>query len=606
MSFSTKEQFQKCVDGDIGEVIKVKFRNEKSISGYSWDVVKSGLQKYIRRNNVDMALKMAFEMYCFDYLEGGQRILTNGLHRLQVIFLEDIGCGNLNLWPRLCEWFSIIYKERQKKERNRFLEIETLKKIVVNMCLSRKIRGCSFMNVLCSIGDYRKMVKNCVYTEFTLDDIKDIDKDKNKVLLKCLDEFLAVKSWKSIIVLREVLKQINSLKGGAKKTMNGELAQILEKYFRFLKCSKQWEKDIGHLKEGYLLYFAQLCDYLYGCDELQLVEKCGDGTWDATNIGYVELDDFVYDRHVKKSKNTSTSYFATTSSLVMPKTTKVAIPYEFEEIYKWNKGEKKEELIFEKKETNTKNEKNEKKQKKVKKVFWNFPERESELDFVCRAQLVTSYAKTDTYFAKGVDFNKEQLWLVKGPYFERNEIDEFIDFQAKKKTLNLPYITCFVVKMKVDRWPERPGIGLRHKFGVDDDGYFMFSKSVVKECDLKIITHPGSKKWGATDVVDLKKFSVDVFELNDEQMVCYLNNIGFRLKYNIGDMADRNFIVVGDVIYSVDENTTHSGAICLEQQLKKKKYLYVKEKFNKLKQKEKEKEKEKFHCDLVDVLEKHF
>jgi len=459
------------------------------------------------------------------------------------------------------------------------------------------------MNALCSIGDYWRMVENCVYTEFNADDIMDgilDDEVCHKIvrLLEYLNKFLDAKSWKSIIVLRKIQNLIGTLKGTFKKDMIRQLEDVLIKYFRFMECSRQWNKDIGHLKEGYLLYFVQLCDYLYGCDEPQLVENCGDGRWDISSIEYVELDDFVYDKHVKNSKYASSNYFANVSSVVIPKTTAVHIPIEFEDIYKWMKGDKKEKLIFDKNDKKKSlTQESSSMTKMTKKILWKFPIRESDLDFVCRAQLVTSYSKTDTYFAKGVDFNKEQLWLVKGPYVERKDIDEFIAFQTKKKAIRLPYIKSFMVKMKVDRWPERPGIGLRHKFGVDSVGYFMLSKSVIQESKLEIITHPGSKKWGATDVVNLKNFSVNVFGLNDAQMVCYLNHVGFRLKYNIGDLADRNFIVVGDVVYSVDETKTHKS-ICLREQLKEKKYVYVRNKYNSLRQ--------QIHGDFLECLDDGF
>ena len=178
--------------------MKTKFRNEISISGYDLSVVKSALQKYIRRNNVEMALKMCMEIYYFDYVEGGKRILTNGLHRLQIIFLEDIGCGNLKLWGQLVEWFDEIYKERDREGgvRNREIEIRNLKKIVVNLCKSRKIRCGSFMNAISVINENKyDKIKNCKY----------IDNFDGLITIEQLDIYLKNKSWKSIVVLRKLL-----------------------------------------------------------------------------------------------------------------------------------------------------------------------------------------------------------------------------------------------------------------------------------------------------------------------------------------------------------------------------------------------------------------
>lgn len=203
--------------------------------------------------------------------------------------------------------------------------------------------------------------------------------------------------------------------------------------------------------------------------------------------------------------------------------------------------------------------------------------------FICRAQLVTSYSKTDTYYAKGIEKDVNQLWLIKGPYIERTQIDEFLKFQKIKKERKLPFIICFSRKMIVDLWPEHPGIGVRHKLKENEEAYFIFCKSVIPESELSF-EYRSSKKWEKTKVVKLKEFSVNVFKLNNMQMVYYLKNIAFRLEYNIGDMADRNFIVSGNIVYSVDESATKSN-ICLKTQLGESKYSYIKEYFEKVKNK---------------------
>jgi hypothetical protein len=41
------------------------------------------------------------------------------LHRLQVIFLEDIGLGNIDLWEKMCEWMDILFKEREREKSKR-------------------------------------------------------------------------------------------------------------------------------------------------------------------------------------------------------------------------------------------------------------------------------------------------------------------------------------------------------------------------------------------------------------------------------------------------------------------------------------------------------
>ena len=68
MEFSSEAELLRILNVDkLSDKINIKFRNEISVSGYEGNVVKSAIQKYIRRNNVEMALKMIMEIYCFEY-----------------------------------------------------------------------------------------------------------------------------------------------------------------------------------------------------------------------------------------------------------------------------------------------------------------------------------------------------------------------------------------------------------------------------------------------------------------------------------------------------------------------------------------------------------
>lgn len=78
--------------------ISVKYRNERSLNNFTLDVLKSALQKYIRRAMEDQALFAGVELLMFGAVDGGARIVTNFIHRLQVIYLEDVGIAAINLW----------------------------------------------------------------------------------------------------------------------------------------------------------------------------------------------------------------------------------------------------------------------------------------------------------------------------------------------------------------------------------------------------------------------------------------------------------------------------------------------------------------------------
>lgn len=72
------------------------FGGSTTYSGYKVDVIKSGLQKYIRRGMHDKALYCAFELYRMGEV-GGEALVTNLYNRLKIIAAEDIGMGDFNV-----------------------------------------------------------------------------------------------------------------------------------------------------------------------------------------------------------------------------------------------------------------------------------------------------------------------------------------------------------------------------------------------------------------------------------------------------------------------------------------------------------------------------
>lgn len=72
------------------------FGGTLTYSGYPLDVIKSAVQKYIRRGQVEKAVISAVEMYRLVEV-GGRAVQTNLFNRLAIIAGEDIGPANLPL-----------------------------------------------------------------------------------------------------------------------------------------------------------------------------------------------------------------------------------------------------------------------------------------------------------------------------------------------------------------------------------------------------------------------------------------------------------------------------------------------------------------------------
>jgi hypothetical protein len=90
-------------------VVCIKYHNEKTAHGYAFDELKSAIQKCIRRSQTDYAAWFYMEAETFgekyllppDELRTGEHLRTNLIHRLMIIYLEDIGPANPRLWPIL-------------------------------------------------------------------------------------------------------------------------------------------------------------------------------------------------------------------------------------------------------------------------------------------------------------------------------------------------------------------------------------------------------------------------------------------------------------------------------------------------------------------------
>jgi len=580
-----------------------KFRGERSACGYTVDVLKSGLQKYIRRGETAKALKMAEELDRFAEVGdgSGERIRTNFIHRIQIIFLEDVGGGNIKLWPQMREWIDVLWLERKKPagERDRAREIGVIQTMVKTLCASRRTRVSSHMNALSRLraggpscerkvrgGRYEGKLADGSLARggfsVVLGKLKETMAARAEmdpasfevqmcVLLRCL-AFGAAKSQKN----RKALDDVCFDEGGSGAGGSGAGGM------RFGAESRAWFKDIGKLREGYLLYFQPLADYLFGSEELQTL-SVGDeddaGAWPCGEA--IELDEYVYDKHVRHAKHREPGYFSRVSAVV---TNEVVgrYPPELKKIYGGGgagaaahtvavvpgagagagavhvahtvavvpRAPKKKLVIVDEL-------------------------RETDFDFVARAQLTCSASKADTYFAKREDGS---MVFIKGPFASEKACDDFIAFQQIKHSMGIPCVVAKKAMLVMDRWPEGVPLGLRTKLsGGGEARPFLVCESLLTEEQVRghLRAHPGSRLWPATEVVDFTPWKMDLTAFDDVMWTDYLNALGFRLQENIGDLADRNFMVVDGRVYSVDEERTRA-LITLERNLSKSRVALIK------------------------------
>jgi len=287
--------------------INTKYRSEKSYNGFSLDILKSALQKYIRRGILNKALYFAIEICLFIFTldnSNQKRIITNFVHRLQIIFLEDVGLGCYNKWDNIDKLFDVLLNTKNKK-RDLNLFIFNYINLVVTMTLNRHTRVCSHYNSFKTVisKDLNKMESYMKYFP-TFNKYYKLVKSKNKdnkyenYKNSITDKEIDAGYWVGNIDIDETLK-IDTL----------NKIYIPLKDIKFSDISKKWTKELKDVKERFLPYYTSIL-YNYFEKDLKLQSKIFSISnlellqYLMVNLNHkLEVDDYVIDMHTKKGKN---------------------------------------------------------------------------------------------------------------------------------------------------------------------------------------------------------------------------------------------------------------------------------------------------------------
>jgi hypothetical protein len=424
---------------DTSKTISTIYRCEKSLNGFSVDVLKSALQKYIRRGNVDMAIYAGIELDLFQYEEGGNRIYTNLIHRLMIIYLEDIGLSAFTIWKDLDIMFDKLLLKDSKKE----IKTEILINIINILSLNSHSRIGSHFNSICTFKNNEKIIKYLenfpeiteIYSQINNEEL-DLDLESSENLKKLYTESLKNKN-KSCFYWAKKIDDSSIFKPSEKRKIIFQTFLSIvkqEKISEYIKIGEKWYKEIDNLKERFLTYFMPLLVWIFNKKKDGNIFKITN--WKDYLVKNIKdktliFDDFIYDMHTKKGKKNGKSAidFIKEGSIVINE------DIFFEEIKRFYDFSKllvnsvlDEKLIH----NNTTN--NEKFCK------------ESELfEFILRAQLVTSQYKTDTYYAK--DKRNGKIVFVKGPFKDKNSLRSLRFNYKLRKLLKLKVINFELIKL---------------------------------------------------------------------------------------------------------------------------------------------------------------
>jgi len=174
-----------------------------------------------------------------------------------------------------------------------------------------------------------------------------------------------------------------------------------------------------------------------------------------------------------------------------------------------------------------------------------------EFEFVVRTQLNTAATRSDVYFA--YERITGEFVVIKGPITGQYATNTAVVSSWKEKN-GVPFIRHRTRQMVPDRWDEGVPLGCRNEMRGSLQTFLVYDAMVPAD-KVRRKMH-SSKLWSATEVVDWDKVKLHAKPLtfNDTQMKWYTLGLLTRYMFGASDCCDRNFLVVGDTVYSIDED----------------------------------------------------
>lgn len=204
--------------------------------------------------------------------------------------------------------------------------------------------------------------------------------------------------------------------------------------------------------------------------------------------------------------------------------------------------------------------------------------KESEcFEYLVRAQLVPSASRTDVHLSKDEIFGD---CFVKGPYLTMKQIEHTGVFYKWKKANSILAVDYYIVKLIPDVFPEGTALGCRNRCDRKLKYPFMVTKSLLKKTDdVKTRVHE-SKLWPPTVILESDKTWIPETMWStspDSVKMDFTMSMIFRMMIGAVDLADKNFVLKDDRLYSIDEDNENIMFVNLfEDKAAWKRYGYKK------------------------------
>lgn len=533
------------------DLISVKYRSEKSKNNYSLDVLKSALQKYIRRGDAKRACYVVREFLSFSLIlnkDNGKdikRINTNLFHRLIIIILEDVGLNALFHIEKINKLY-LNFKET--------LEINFCIELICLLCGMYKSRECSFYKSYFVTQKFK--YDNIVNSELIL---KYFDKESNETK-KIINEII-YNFERSNNVIYFLFELYNIEKSKQKYYRSNDINRLIffiinlimkEQDDKIREILFEWYKEISSCQENFLPWLIYIIfkrknhveEYLPNYIDPNQIKE-----WLENNKEEIEFNDWVYDKHTKigrqNDKTNTVEYFRNISSIVIPEDPRINEEYKtyYLNLIKKNEEKTYDEIIIIDDEINNN----------------NICAETDYFEFKIRAQLLTSNYKTDTYFGilkKEIDeFKVGEVVFIKGPLLEQN-VNRAIKYNEIKSKINLPYIRIKKIFLRCNMFKaEEIILGQRKQI---KEGWFLVCED-IRNMEIENIPFEikNSKLYKDIKVVDGTKLKIKQISseyIKDEVGINYILMLLFRYILSIPDIANRNFLVKNKDVFSLDED----------------------------------------------------
>ncbi len=554
------------------------------MNGYKTDVMKSGLQKYIRRGELIKALYCMVELDMFKKL-GDRKVKglrSNLRNRLIIILAEDIGIADWTIYKRCADLFK-LWEENRNSEDD--CERKYLIEIISYLARSEKIRLCSHIKGYFSYIYENEEMKKKYCSDINMkenkmkDGVRFYKKGDEEEVKRFIDGITSCLDLNDDRVFYWIMKLLKSDAKNGRRGRRGKKGfivwDIIKDYIAKSKnknlmdlynMNMEWYVNNNNSRGENLLYLINLVlfylrrnkiDWSRKLKKINITDENVKKIYEKNMSDYkFVVDDYVIDMHCSQGKKEGkgASTFANEGAYVKNEN-KTFLVKKYKDSYteyKLKNSDKKKKV---KKEKNVKNEKKEKKEKKVvkskKKVVKKRKPKmnmkmEEELEFIDFKKLMDigdvkdlnkKLCREKTCGNKVMTFiNKKKKIIVKEMRKSFNYgrdcciVDEVKDL-FKIKKLNCRRVMSNMVVRKVD----------------SKNGYWKDNMELKEEKAVYLIM----------DTFDNIGTLVDNKKIRSERLIRngYMKIILFRSIFRVTDSNYTNVLVNIDYeLLSIDEN----------------------------------------------------